>query len=111
MKVAINPGTGHVIGSTEQHALMNMKHLIKDCLNSDASYLRCPDLDDGGRFGFIVWNDRNICHQVLMPGRPLSEVRFTGDADQNAWDFHRLYMDGASWLWKYVVNIMFLEEE
>jgi hypothetical protein len=33
-----------------------------------------------------------------------SALRFTGAADQNIWDFPRLYVNGSSWVWIYAVG-------
>ena len=50
---------------------------------------------------------------VEMPGLPLEQVRYMGHEGQNARDYPRLYVDGASWLWEFAVNIVsdFPEEE
>ncbi|WP_114906716.1 hypothetical protein [Ornithinimicrobium murale] len=40
-----------------------------------------------------------------MQGFPIEQVRFTDAEDQNIWDSSRLYIDGASWVWRYAVGV------
>jgi hypothetical protein len=111
VSVAINPGSGPVEKSTEDHALENIKHLINDIKIEGIKFIRLPDDDYGdGRFAFLLWR-YNHCHEVQMPGIPLSQVRFMKEEGQNIWDFPRLYVDDSSWIWCIALNLLFKGEE
>lgn len=108
MNIIINPGTGPVSqwgdDISEENAIDNIKHYITDCNLKDIKYLRLPDKDEDGRFGFILYKnhyDASVCHFIDMPGLPLAQVRYIDKEKQNIWDFPRLYVDGDSWVWCY----------
>lgn len=109
MYVSVNPGTGPVIGATRKNAIKNIKRLIKDIGIEGVSFVRVPDCDSEGRFTFLIWKD-NRCHEISMPGLPLEQVRFTGKKSQRIWDYPRLYIDGSSFVWRYVVKLAFRED-
>lgn len=99
MKVYINPGSGPVEGAvSEENAIENIKHYITDLDVEDVKWLRMPEADDDGRYGFLLYKNER-CHQIDMPGLPMNKVRFMREPDQDPWQFPRLYVDGASWLW------------
>ena len=104
MNIIINPGTGHVPNATEQEAITNIKHWLVDCGLKNHKFIREPQLDADGRFGFIIleegW-DKGVFHRVEMPGIPLDKVRYMDTPEQNIWDFPRLYVDGSSWVWMF----------
>lgn len=103
--ILLNPGTGEVPEATEEHAAANMSHLLTDCLNKKLKFVRAAQDDMGaGRFAFLVYCPWTRYHLVQMPGLPLNKVRFTNEEGQNVWHFPRLYIDGNSWLWKFVVD-------
>lgn len=52
INVIINPGAGAVADAKLEHAVENMRHFITDCKIKDLEFLRLPDIDEGGRFGF-----------------------------------------------------------
>ena len=106
-KIFINPGSGQVEG-TEQNASENMKHLIADLKIKDVKYIRVPE-EDGyeGRFAFLIWKERK-CSLIHMAGLALEKVRYVSD-EQDIWQFPRLYIDGSSFLWKFVIEL--LDEE
>lgn len=108
MRIIINPGTGPVQDTTEQNAITNIRHFITD-IGKSVSFVRAPDFDYGdGRYAFLLWIN-NRCHAIQMPGLPLHSVRFT--TGQDPWQFPRLYVDDASWLWEFAVNLCFNDEE
>ena len=103
MRIFINPGTGPVQNATKRNAEENIKHFIADCGKKGIKSIRIPHLDYGeGRFAFLLWKDTR-CHEIQMPGLPLSQVRYMGYPEQNICDFPRLYVDGSSWVWKYAL--------
>ena len=103
MRIFINPGSGPVDNSTEQHAIENMRHFITDHQLSGLNFVRLPQSDYGeGRYAFLLYKGTR-CHEIQMPGVPLNMVRFMDDKNQNIWDFPRLYVDGGSWVWQYAI--------
>lgn len=108
--IVINPGSGPVEGVTEQQAVDNLRHFITD-LGPDfprLDWLRYPRLDDGGRYGFLLFTyyraEFNPCAMVEMPGIALEKVRFMKSPGQDIWEFPRLYVDKSSWLWFIALN-------
>lgn len=109
MSVIINPGSGPVDGATEDNAIDNIKHFIADLETAPDHWLRWPELDDDGRYGFMLWKSKNGWdkfhgHYVQMPGLPLDQVRYIG-SPQNIWHFPRLYVDGSSWVWAFALSV------
>jgi hypothetical protein len=109
MDLIINPGTGPVGGATREQAEANIAHLLVDA-NAEGAGVRFVHActiygtdDPDGRFSFALTLDGREC-EVDMPGIPIDRVRFTGAADQNIWDFPRLYVNGSSWVWIYAVG-------
>lgn len=105
MTFIINPGTGPVPEATLADAEANMRALVADVGAPDAAVEHRPDGDYQGRFAFAL-RYPTIEFEVDMPGLPLERVRFVGGADQNIWDFPRLYVDGSSWVWRYGLGII-----
>lgn len=102
--VIINPGSGPVANSSEDLAAENMKQFSIDCKAEGLSFKRVPEKDYGeGRFAFEITNGIRT-YEIQMPGIHLDQVRYTGAADQNIWNFPRLYVDGSSWVWKFAVQ-------
>jgi hypothetical protein len=107
MVMVINPGTGPVLESSEDHASENIKHFITDNCVNNVNCVRIAKHDYGdGRYAFLLWKD-NICHEIQMPGIPLEKVRYMKNEGQNIWDFPRLYVDGSSWVWCYALGLSF----
>lgn len=117
--IVINPGTGPVDNSSEEHAEANMKVYGEDIAKQNGVAVtaihRDKTLDYGeGRFAFrmdIEKGGKKRTLEVQMPGLPIDKVRFLGRPDQDIWHFPRLYLDGSSWVWKFAVNLGDLKEE
>jgi len=58
---------------------------------------------DDGRYRFVLSRGDKTC-VVDMPGLPIDRVRYFG-AEQNAFDFPRLFVDGSSWLWEFAITM------
>lgn len=109
--IIINPGTGKVDNSIEKNAITNMEHFKTDLKNigiSNIEIIRYETNDydkqyKDGRFCFILKKD-NFCYEIQMPGLPLEKVRWM-NAEQDIWNFPRLYVDGSSWIWGFALNI------
>ncbi|WP_344500536.1 hypothetical protein, partial [Streptomyces enissocaesilis] len=104
----MNPGTEPLPLATEEVATANMAAFVDDLANEPCTVTRCertPAKDHGeGRFAFAVVLDDGQEFEVQMPGIPLERLR--GDASSDAFAYHRLYVDGNSWLWAYAVAIV-----
>lgn len=109
MHVIINPGAGPVPGATLEHAEENLRHFLTDLGGEHVHSVRIPDLDEDGRFGFLIWQGQR-CHEIEMPGLPIEHVRYLGDG-QNIWAYPRLYVDGGSWVWKFALGVAAWEDE
>lgn len=106
MPVFINPGSGPVADASEDNAKENIKKFVEDVALDGVQVRRTKadrKGDSDGRFTFTLLLGKNRS-QIDMPGLPLEQVRFTGEGDQNIWDFPRLYENGSSWVWKYAVT-------
>jgi len=85
-------------------AYRGMRALLRDAGRGEARFERDPEASEPeGYFAFLVHIGGDPV-PVLMPGRPLREIRFTGAPGQDAWTTPRLYVDGSSWLWKYAAS-------
>jgi hypothetical protein len=101
--IDINPGAGPVEGASEAHAEINMRHLLVDCAAKDLKFVRVPEHDKAkGRYSYLVYRETR-CHLVEMPGLPLEQVRYSGDGPEGR-NFPRLFVDGASWWWKFALS-------
>ena len=117
----INPGTEPVEGATLEHALANMEQLKRDAqLFDDVLQKHLSEKDAGGRYSFVLvlpagagfGGSRAVT--IDMPGLPLEQVRYLAQPDQDVWDYPRLYIEGSSFLWIYVVgqlNIALMQEQ
>ena len=103
-RVFINPGAGPVTDANIDHALRNIEHFIKDIGIAGVEWEHNEALTADGRYGLTLTAPNGSMCQIEMPGRELSGVRFTGEANQNIWHFPRLYVDGNSWVWQYAVS-------
>lgn len=105
----VNPGTEPVENTSEEQAEANIQQFIKDCDIGDDDrwrihYLRTKAPEEGGRYGFIIYNHCNVrAHLVDMPGCDLDLVR-----QAKPWVSPRLYVDGSSWLWNFALKQMAL---
>ncbi|MEU6295050.1 hypothetical protein [Streptomyces erythrochromogenes] len=103
----MNPGAEPLPLGTKETAQANMAVFVED-VNAEASivtsYEPAPSTDDGeGRFGFTLSLADGRVFDILMPGIPLERLRGDGT---NAFAYHRVYVDGNSWLWGYAVAIV-----
>lgn len=95
MVLIMNPGTGNVKGATEENAITNIEQFIDDLGQEGIQYVRVPEMDEGGRFGFrIKKRDDQPCHLIDMPGCDDAKLRWAGPGFPV-----RLYVDGSSWQW------------
>lgn len=104
--IAVNPGTGPVDVSidADERANENMRKLVEDAgFNPAFVEIERTGPVDEGRIPFTAKYHENEV-QVDMPAIPLAEVRYTGEPDQNIWDFPRLYVQGSSWVWMFAVS-------
>jgi hypothetical protein len=62
------------------------------------------DQQSGGLYGFDVVYD-SVAVPVLMPGLPVEHLRYVPGRSEKAGEFHRLYIDGGSWLWPFALQI------
>jgi hypothetical protein len=110
-KFIINPGSGPCKNTTEQFAIDNMKQFIIDLQNKQSIiFWRISEHDynneyDDGRYAFIL-KIRSVEYEIQMPGLPLNKVRYMQEADQNIWDYPRLYINGSSWVWFFALDII-----
>ena len=102
MRVFINPGAGPVQGATEENAIENIKVFIADMGIDGIKCVRLPEKDSDGRFAFLL-EKNGFVHEVKMPGLPCEKVRYVDDGKQNIFDFPRLYVNGASWIWPFAL--------
>lgn len=110
LRIVINPGSGPVKDATPALAAANMPQLLRDAGIPDAVWTPEPahDYDNeyhDGRFAFVLTRDGRSA-EVQMPGRPLDEVRYLDQKNQNIWDYPRLYVDDSSWVWLFAVRIL-----
>lgn len=104
MNIAINPGTECIDNTSWENAYENINQFIKDC-EIPMQIVKADFGCDRGRYLFVL-KAENIPDyevEVEMPGLPLNEVRYIDDKTQNIWNFPRLYVDGASWVWRYAI--------
>ncbi len=70
---------------------------------------RLSEADRHGRFGFVLVfacaGGQEIEHEIAMPGVRLDLVEYRAQDRTSAWDIHRLYLNGASWLWEFAINL------
>lgn len=105
MVFCVNPGSGPVSEGCWEMAYANIQQFIQDC--EIPMYIKeacmIPD-EDSGRYLFkLDAVDFSYPLEIEMPGLPLDKVRYMGEEGQNPFRFPRLYVDGASWLWKFAV--------
>lgn len=100
MSVIINPGSGPVPDATSIQALANARVFAREV---DAKVEGPLGTDGDGRWEFRLLRD-NRAVEIEMPGIPLDKVRYIDSADQDIWNFPRLYVDGSSWVWLYALN-------
>jgi len=118
--IHINPGTGPVPSANAENATTNTEQFVRDVLAARTEYahvlthrLETADYGDG-RYAFvIVFRDFGSLRafEIQMPGLPLEQVNFGARSDDNAWDFPRLYVNDASWLWKFGIEMCLPDEE
>lgn len=108
MSIIINPGTGPVADANEPQARANMDAFCDELLKAGvvvAGIAPLHDDHDGdGRFAYRLDTADGRRLDILMPGIPTEQVRYTGADGQNIWDFPRLYVDGSSWVWMFAIK-------
>ena len=107
MNVIVLPFSQHACNfeghSTLEVAQGNMAHLIADAGLDDSVTVSFQGYNDGYcKFRLHRW--LRTC-DVSMPGFSIERVRYLGLANQNIWQFPRLYIDGSSWVWKFAIGI------
>jgi hypothetical protein len=103
--VLINPGTGDVRqwGRVSlRWAIANIHALVTDVGVSGCHIKRLPKRDGEGRFGFELRYGRRK-YAIDMPGCARARVRSWPVVNVCA---PRLYIDGHSFWWKYVVELL-----
>jgi len=108
MTIIFNPGTEAVPEATSEQATINIEQFIADLNETGWRYVRLPDKDHDGRFGFLLWNERPyhpVCHTVDMPGCSLGQA-----SAGRPWYSPRLYVDGSSWLWGIALRMCWLTD-
>ena len=115
MSIIINPGTGPVTDATEAYAWINIGAFVADLAAAGPSVpvfavQRQDHEDRGGRYSFQLHTTDDRWIEVDMPGIPLDKVRYIGEG-QNIWDFPRLYVDGASWVWCWALSMCMPQED
>jgi hypothetical protein len=113
MSITINPGSGPVRGATHAEAVLNIKAFAKDLEGEDGVTrvdVGDADAERDGRYVFLVTVDGKK-HEVEMPGLPLRQVNYGAEADDDIWDFPRLYVDGSSWVWPFALNVCLPDDE
>lgn len=60
---------------------------------------------EDGRFFFTLGSPLSpeLFWEVEMPGLPLEEVRYTASFGRGMFDFPRIWVGGASWLWHHAI--------
>lgn len=107
-RVVLNPGTWDIEDSCVEGARINMNQLVIDCNFhlTDVTIHEIQGGHRGGRFRFSVSRIGYNGVIIDMPGCKLDSVRYMGFDYQDIWDFPRLYIDGSSYVWKYVIGLM-----
>lgn len=102
-KIAVNPGSGEIGASTWEQAYENIQQYINDC-EIPMHIVSTEFYPDDGRYLFTLKADNYDWQtDIQMPGLPLEQVRYMCENGQSVYDFHRLYVDGSSWLWIYAL--------
>jgi hypothetical protein len=104
----INPGSGPVLGASEEHAAANITVFADDLRRAGLGVDGCtrtPDADGEGRYAFTLTMTDGRSIEIQMPGLPVDRVRYLGTDGQNIWHFPRLYVGGSSWVWKFALEI------
>lgn len=114
-QILVNPGSWAVYGATRKDAKKNMEQLLKDAEIDGLKFKKLyhEDYCSDGRLGYLLYkkykNGREKSCIIDMPGLPVKMVRYTGEKGQRISMFPRLYVDGSSYVWKFIVEI--LQEE
>jgi hypothetical protein len=106
--IEVNPGTGPLPGARPDLAAAAMAIFCEDLRHAGIpviAFSRCPGDDDGdGRYAFsVLFSDETLRH-VQMPGLPVGQARYLGPP-HHVRDFPRLYVDGASFLWLFALDV------
>lgn len=106
MSFVINPDSGPVANATIEHARENMKQLAQDIGEDGITIFECKQFrNHDGRFTFTLSRIGYRGVEIEMPGLPLEQVRYVSREKQNVWDFPRLYIDGSSHVWMFVIEL------
>lgn len=106
--IFINPGSGKVEAGSREQSRINIRAFIKD-LGIKKVKFRFLRVDDDGRHIYILSKGK-IQHDVEMPACKLENVRWLNSESGNIWQFPRLYVDGASWIWHHALNMCFRKD-
>ena len=78
-----------------------MKQFIKDLgISAKIKFLGVADCN---RHHYTI-KHKGKKIDVFMPALPIHEVRYMNFAGQRISYYHRLYIDGASWVWFYALK-------
>lgn len=126
MSIAINPGAGPIAEPSEpEQAAKNMAVFLEDLaagfgIKAMFQPMNVPDPETeepmlmggtryskvhDGRWPFRLWVN-GVKHVFEMPGTSTELVRFMHQANQNIWDFPRVYIDGSSWVWDIALRVV-----
>lgn len=103
-KLFVNPGTGDVEDATLKDAKDSIEQFVSELKIDDITIKHRSKRDERGRYCFVLKHNGQKC-EIMMPGIPIEQVKFSDPKTQNAWHYPRLYVDGGSWLWLYAVEI------
>lgn len=108
MRVSLNHGSGPLIEAAEQNAIDNMGAFTADLRERGIdvdTFIRRSGADYGdGRYAFSVVTADGTSVEVQMPGLPLEQVRWLKADGQDIWQFPRLYVNDASWVWYFALD-------
>lgn len=109
MSMSVNPGSGPVRAGTLENAERNMRAFCDDATARYERWFRFRHIhqDDGGRWAFEVECEDGRVVRVDMPGLDLARVRWMSSEDGDIWEFPRLLVDGASWIWTFALGALF----
>ena len=100
----VNPGTSPMRDTSPKLAKAGIAQFVKDLHMEDLKIKRDKKGDNDGWYGFMLKSEHAKV-SVLMPGLPMSAMRWMPGDKESAWVFQRLYVDGGSWLWKFALEI------
>lgn len=99
----INPGSEPVENATEEHAAANMVEFVAEFQERGGHLagdpIRTTDLDEGGRFGWLLPLVGGGASEILMPGVELTRLRDDLTAQAPC-----VRVNGLMWWWRDAVG-------